>query len=71
MIALGALHLLALWMESRGWIYYLRSQGTSTRMGSAMLEVQQLLEPEKKYVLEMKREEKRREEEAGYPPPEE
>lgn len=65
---LYALHRLALWMESRGWIYYKHSSGSSTRAGSAMLEVQQLLEPSKRHVIEIKREQKPVEDESGDPP---
>jgi len=56
--ALYALHRLCLWMESRGWIYYRKSGGYSTRAGSAMLEIQSLLQPEKKHLIEMKHDEK-------------
>ncbi len=65
---LYALHRLALWMETRGWIYYMHSSGGSTRAGSAMLEVQQLLEPSKRHVIEIKQDQKRVEDESGGPP---
>ena len=58
LLALWLLHLIALWMESRGWIYWTRSGGHSTRAGNAMLEVQQILEPSKRNVIEMKRDTK-------------
>lgn len=51
---LWLVHRLALWMEDRGWIYWTRSRGYGTRAGNAMLEVQGLLEPEKRHVIEMK-----------------
>lgn len=66
--ALYALHRLALWAEARGWIYYMKSQGHSTRAGSAMLEVQQLLEPSKKHVIEMKRNQRGVADDQGEPP---
>lgn len=53
--ALWLLHRVALWMEDRGWIYWTRSRGYSTRAGNALLEVQELLEPQKRHVIEMKR----------------
>ena len=40
-----ALHRLASWMETRGWLYWSKSGGHTTRAGSAMLEIQQLMEP--------------------------
>lgn len=67
-VAIYALHRLALWMETRGWIYYMHSSGGSTRAGSAMLEVQQLLEPSKRHVIEIKREKKEVEDDSGDPP---
>ena len=54
-VALFALHLLALWMERRGWIYYVKRQPSASAVGAAVLEVQSLLQPEKKYILEMQR----------------
>lgn len=66
--ALYALHRLALWAESRGWIYYMKSRGYSTRAGSAMLEVQQLLEPSKKHVIEMKHDQRGVQDHQGDPP---
>ncbi len=65
---LYALHRLALWMETRGWIYYMHSSGSSTRAGSAMLEVQQLLEPSKRHVIEIKRDQRGVEDDSGEPP---
>lgn len=59
------LHRLALWMEDRGWIYWTRSRGYGTRAGNAMLEVQELLEPEKRHVIEMKRDLKAEKDDAG------
>jgi hypothetical protein len=56
-IALGlfVLQRLALWMESRAWIYYLKTQGSGGALASAILELQQIAQPGTKYVLEMKR----------------
>lgn len=67
-LALYALHRSALWAESRGWIYYRKSGGYSTRAGSAMLEVQQLLEPSKRHVIEIKRDQRGVEDDQGEPP---
>jgi hypothetical protein len=63
--ALYALHRLALWAEAQGWIYYRKSGGFTTRTGNAMLEIQQLLEPEKKHVIEMKQEQKAERDDSG------
>lgn len=57
-IALGlfGLHRLLLWMESRGWIFYMKTRASGGALGSAFLEIQQIAQPEKKYVLEIRRE---------------
>ncbi len=46
------LHRLALWAEGRGWIYYRKHQGSSGALGNALLEVQGVLEPSKRHILE-------------------
>jgi hypothetical protein len=48
---------LMLLMERKGWIYWRRTKPGRGAAGSAFLEVQSLLEPDKRYVLEMRREE--------------
>ncbi|HUX08089.1 MAG TPA: hypothetical protein VMX35_12320 [Acidobacteriota bacterium] len=61
-------HLL-LWMERRGWIYYRRSKDAGgPGVGNAFLEVQSLLEPNKKELLEIRREEKSEQDDSGAPP---
>ena len=50
------LHLLATWAEKRGWIYYRKKHG-SVAVGSAFLEIQALMEPSKRHVLEQRRRE--------------
>jgi hypothetical protein len=46
------LHRLALWMESRGWIYY-RRRGSSGSLGNAVLEVHAMLEPDRRHLVEV------------------
>lgn len=65
LVGLYGLHRLACWMEARGWIYWTKSGGHSTRAGNAMLEVQQLLEPGKKHVIELKQDEKAERDDQG------
>lgn len=67
-VALYALHRLALWMESRGWIYYQKGRGRSASVGSAFLEVQALLEPAKKHQLECQQREVGEDADSGDPP---
>ena len=52
--AFYALHRLALWMETRGWLYWTNSGGHSTRAGNAMLELQKLTDPSKRHVIEIR-----------------
>jgi len=68
---LGILYLLdrlATWMESRGWIYWRKSKGVTTRMGSAFLGIQEMFDPGKKYIIEAKYELKRKKANSGDPP---
>lgn len=66
--ALYALHRLGLWMEARGWIYYRRKRGGSGSLGAAFLEVQSMLEPSKKHVLEISRKDESEDDDSGDPP---
>ena len=59
------IHLLALWMERKGWIYYWHTQGSSSRVGNAFLEIQSMLESSKKHIVEVRKEEKKEEEQKG------
>jgi len=67
-VAIYAFHRLFRWMESRGWIYYTRSGNHSTRAGNAMLNIQQLFEPSKKHVIEMKQSQRPQLDVSGDPP---
>jgi len=62
------LHFLALWMERKGWIYYNHNKPSSNALGNAFLEVQSILEPNKKHIIEVKKEDKKQNEEAGDEP---
>ena len=68
-VALYALRRLGLWMEERGWIYDKKKHGSSGTLSSAVLEVQTLLEPSKRHVLELKRRDESEQDESGDPPP--
>ncbi|HOC42482.1 MAG TPA: hypothetical protein PKJ99_05610 [Thermoanaerobaculales bacterium] len=66
--ALYLLHRLALWAEDRGWVYYQRHRPSRTAVGNAFLEVQSLVEPGRRLVLEARQENGRDEDESGEPP---
>ena len=68
-IVAWAVDRLALWAESRGWIYYRRTKRrTGANLGDAFLEIQSMLEPDKRHLLEIRREEKSEQSETGDPP---
>lgn len=60
-------HRLASWAESRGFIHYRKRRGSSGTLGSAFLELQTMIEPSKKIVLEERRREVRGEDDEGGP----
>ncbi len=62
------LHRLALWLESRGWLYYINRKPPRPSLGNAFLELGMMIEPETKHLLEIRREEKSELAESGDPP---
>ena len=62
------LHRLALWAEGRGWIYYLRRRPSRSALGNAFLEVQAIVEPGKRRLLEARQQEPLDGDESGAPP---
>jgi len=66
--ALYGLHRMALWAERRGWVYYRTKQGSSGALGNAFLEVQSLLDPSAKHVLEERLKDDVEAAETGDPP---
>ena len=67
--ALYLLHRLARWAEDRGLIYYRRYRPSRSAIGNAFLEVQTIVDPGKRLVLEARRQEPSEEDESGEPPP--
>jgi len=61
-------HRVAQWAEACGWIYYLRRRPQSSALGNAFLEVQALIEPEKRQLVEVRKEEVTEEVPSGEPP---
>ncbi len=66
--ALYGLHRLALWMEAKGWIYYVKKRASPDTIGSAVLELQQMVKPATKHVLEVRRQRRVENPGAGDPP---
>jgi hypothetical protein len=59
------LHHAALWMERKGWLYYKYNKPSRSSLGNAFLEIQSILEPDKKHMVEIKKEQKRDDAETG------
>ena len=67
--ALYLLDRLLLWMERRGWVYWRKTKRTTgPGMGNALLEIQSLVEPAARHVLEIRREVKEESPQPGDPP---
>lgn len=67
--AIYGLHRVALWAESRGWIFYVKRKPDPASVGAAALELEQLARPQQKHVLEVRRRARMQGEAAGDPPP--
>ncbi|HKV07547.1 MAG TPA: hypothetical protein VJ725_05355 [Thermoanaerobaculia bacterium] len=67
--ALFLLDRLGLYLESRGWIYYRKTKASPASLGNALLELQSILEPGKRNVVEVRTEEVVEGDEEGDPPP--
>jgi hypothetical protein len=52
-------------MERKGWIYYKHNKPSRSRLGTAFLEIQAMLEPDKKHIIEIKKDLKRDDAETG------
>jgi hypothetical protein len=62
------LHRIALSAERRGWIYYRHKRGGGDAVGNALLQVQAIVEPSKRYVLEERVKDDSEARESGDPP---
>ena len=67
-LGLWALHRVALWAERRGWIYWTHRKASPGTAATALLELQSLLEPGNKHVVESRLEDHSEENESGEPP---
>lgn len=56
---------LLLFFEKKGYIYYRKTKGTGSTLGASALEMQSILQPEKKYIVEEKKKVKKEEREQG------
>lgn len=56
-------------MEARGWIYYRKKQPSRTTLGNAFLEIQSMIEPGKRQIIETRKEIKDQQESGDDPVP--
>ena len=68
LVCLYALHRFLLYSESRGWIYYCKKQSSPGTAANAFLELHSMLEPQKKHMLTIQKEERKEEDGEGDPP---
>ena len=66
-IALYGLHWLLLWVEEKGWIFYAKKKASPSSIGTAFLEIQQMVQPEKRHVLEVRQQRQAEQDEQGGP----
>jgi len=67
--ALFLLDRLLLWMERRGWVYWRKTERrTGPGVGNALLEIQTLVEPATRHVVELRQEVKVDSPKPGDPP---
>jgi len=62
---LYGLHRLALWAESRGWIYYMRRRASPDALGNAFLNLQKIVEAQAGHVVEARQRERAELSESG------
>lgn len=67
-VGLYLLHRVALWAESRGYIFYVNTEPSRSTLGNAFLNAQSLIEPDKQTMAQVAREEQSEEAESGAPP---
>lgn len=66
-IGLYGLHRLALWMETKGWIFYMHKKASPNTLGNAVLGVQQIFQPGTEHVLEVRQSQRVQRDDAGGP----
>lgn len=54
-LGLYGLHLTALWMERRGWIFYRDTKASSSSASNAFQSVQAIFEPGAQHTVEIRR----------------
>ena len=66
-IGVYGLHRLALWMEAKGWIFYIHKKANPNTLGNAVLSVEQLIRPGAEHVLEVRQSQRVERDDSGGP----
>ena len=66
-VGLYGLHRLALWMESRGWLFYVNREPSGASLGNAALGIQSMFEAGSRHALEVRQELRVEQDEDGGP----
>lgn len=67
-VALYLLHRLALWLERRGWLFYLHRRSTTSAVGSVFSELHSVLDPGHRHAVEEQAREAQSQDDSGDPP---
>ncbi len=67
-LCLYLLDKLGLWAERQGWIYYRYKRASRTAIGNAILELQTIVDPSKRHVIEEKKRIRKEEKDSGDKP---
>ena len=67
-LAVYGLHRTALWMESRGWLFYLNREPSGGALGNGVLGIQSMFESGSRHALEVRQELRVEQDEDGGPP---
>jgi hypothetical protein len=52
-ISLSLLHLLCLWLETKGWLYYIHKKPKGSTLGNGLQELNTFLNPSNQQTVEM------------------
>jgi hypothetical protein len=67
LLGLYGLHRLALWMETKGWIFYIHKKASPNTLGNAALGIQRIIQPGAEHVLEVRKRQRVEKDDAGGP----
>ncbi|HEY1219209.1 MAG: hypothetical protein ABSE42_13650 [Bryobacteraceae bacterium] len=66
-IGVYGLHRLALWMETKGWLFYVHKKASPNALGNAAFGIQRIIQPGAGHVLEVRQSRRVRRDDVGGP----